>query len=391
MMLQLYLHIPFCKQKCFYCDFCSETASYTQMNTYISALQKEIVQIRSTWPEADISTVYIGGGTPSILPVELWKQLLYTLQKAFPLNDDVEFTSEANPGTLTDEWLDTAVKYGINRISLGVQAIQPHLLQTLGRIHTFSQSQLAVQMLRKHGIHNINLDIMAGLPSQRPEDYMETLQSVVELDPTHLSAYDLIVEEGTPLSAGIREGRICLPSEEDVADMTESGAEWLTSQGYLQYEISNYSKPGYECKHNLGYWQGAWYAGMGIAAHSLLPTTQQDFAYIRLANTTEQDCYVQSLQKGESPPFTSSYISPEEACFETMVLRLRTIFGISEKDFLKLHGIPLCEKYGASLESLIHDNLGEWIPAVKKSSNRTFRLTKKGLRLQNQALLRFMG
>lgn len=411
MTLQLYVHIPFCIRKCFYCDFCSVPARSEEMAAYCASLCREMVLVGQAWQNARVSTVFVGGGTPSLLPTPLWGQVLHALRDSFHFGEAVEFTVEANPGTLTEEWLALGMAQGVNRLSLGVQAAQRPLLEGLGRIHTFDQAAEAVQLAKAQGLTNINVDVMMGLPGQTLQDYLETLEEVEALGPTHVSAYGLQVEEGTPLAASLEAGEIALPDPELAADMAEAGMAWLAGRGYAQYEISNFAKPGFACRHNLGYWHGAWYAGMGLAAHSMVPpdrggfppldvvgtdrpggeTQAQPPAYFRLENEADMAAYLARLDRGERPIRACTPISRKEAMFETMMLGLRTVGGVSAEAFRGRHGSTLEEAYGRQLGGLVAEGLGHWhSPKEGASAKSFFALTPRGMGLQNQVLLRFM-
>ncbi|MEG0740733.1 MAG: radical SAM family heme chaperone HemW [Clostridia bacterium] len=386
--LQLYLHFPFCKWKCRYCDFCSEPAGEEAISAYCAALCAEIRQMGPRFAGQRVSTVFLGGGTPSIVPAEQMAHVLATLETSFCIAPGAEYTTEANPGTLTAEWLEQVQRHGVNRLSLGAQAAQDGLLKALGRIHTFAQTEEAVRLARECGIRNLNLDLMSGLPGQTLADYRESIERLCALRPEHISAYSLILEEGTPLYEDVRSGVCTLGDDDLTADMYEQGILWLEQRGYRRYEVSNFAREGYACRHNCGYWQGAWYVGLGIAAHSLLsPSAEQrsrGVLRVRRANTTNRDAYVRALAAGEAAPAEEQEIGAQEAMFETMMLGLRMVKGVSEADFQRLHGRSLRGRYGQALDSLARDGLGLW------SADGRFALTSRGLELQNDALLRLM-
>lgn len=362
------------------------------MAAYCAALRKEIRKMAEQYPDARVSTVFLGGGTPSVVAAEEMGKVLKELNRSFSLLPDVEFTTEANPGTLTTAWLDTAVKGGVNRLSLGVQAAQERILRAIGRIHTFDEARDAVALARACGIRNLSLDVMFGLPGQTPSDYMETLEAARSLAPEHLSAYSLILEEGTALHAAVSAGKCALPDEDATADMYERGAAWLRRAGYHQYEVSNFALPGHECRHNIGYWQGAWYLGMGLAAHSMLPPDEkqaaQGAAYVRRANPTDMRAYLEALQSDGLPEAQTALIGAQEAMFESMMLGLRMTCGVSEATFERRHGVGLVKRYGDALESLVKDGLGAW--HTDEAGSRRFALTPRGLEVQNAALMRLM-
>ncbi len=388
MILQLYLHFPFCKRKCLYCDFVSAAAGWETMEAYCLALEREIRTAGAVYPDAQVRTVFLGGGTPSILPPEMMKGVLDALRSSFTLAPGAEFTSEANPGTLTEAWLETLLAAGLNRLSLGVQAAQDPLLAGIGRIHTFAEAADSIRLAQRMGLNNINTDVMYGLPGQRAEDYLETLRSLCGLGVTHLSAYSLILEEGTPLTAMVEEGTLSVPDDDACADMTEQGISLLARNGFHQYEISNYAKDGYACRHNMGYWQGAWYLGLGAAAHGMVPPTEQErqqgAVRVRIANPADVGEYT---RRSPHAPVERSLITAGEAMFETMMLGLRMNEGVSLARFEKQHGQSMVHCYGTRLESLIRDGMGCW---RDNADGRAFALTPKGMLLQNEALLRLM-
>lgn len=394
MYLQLYLHFPFCKRKCFYCDFCSSVAGAQTVAAYCAALEKEIENMGRRYPDAQVSTVFLGGGTPTLVPANIMEGVLKALHRSFRILPEAEFTSEGNPGTLMEEWLEMAQRYGLNRLSLGVQAAQDDLLRTIGRIHTFRQAQEAVAKARRCGIKNLNLDAMFGLPGQTQQDYLDTLASFRDLGAEHISAYSLILEEGTPLWDKVRRGQLVLPDEDEVAGMYEQGIEWLEKNGYIRYEVSNFARPGYACRHNVGYWQGEWYLGMGVAAHSMLPPKDNQrsrgVVRVRRANGTDVKAYIQALSvpNGHAPMDDMETIRKPEAMFETIMLGLRTTYGVDERKFASQFGTELMQQYGDIIEHVIRDGLGFW--RTSPAGGRCFVLTSRGIEVQNDVLLRFM-
>lgn len=388
MIMQLYIHFPFCKRKCLYCDFVSAQAGRETMEAYCLALEREIRAAGERYPDAQVSTVFFGGGTPSVIPPEMMAGVLDALRNSFTLLPDAEFTSEANPGTLTEKWLDTMLSAGLNRLSLGVQAAQDELLARIGRIHTFAEAGESIRLAQRMGLTNINADAMYGLPGQTCRDYLAALESLCGLGVTHVSAYSLILEEGTPLTRMVEEGTLTVPDDDACAEMTEAGIALLANNGFRQYEISNYAKPGFACRHNMGYWQGAWYLGLGAAAHGMVPPLaaerQQGAVRVRVANPAEVGEYI---RLSPDQPSERTLITEEEAMFETLMLGLRMNEGVSLAGFEALHGQSLTGRYGDRLESLIRDGLGCWRDAP---SGRSFALTEKGLLLQNEALVRLM-
>lgn len=381
--MELYIHLPFCRSKCRYCDFASWSGKESLMPRYVEALLQEAATMAATLPALPIETIFLGGGTPSTLPPELLDSLLVGLRQFFPFDAVKEFTTEANPGTLTHDWLMVARKHGVNRLSLGMQAAQPALLKQLGRIHTTAQVAEAVALSRDAGITNISLDLMFGLPGQTMRDWQESLDTALSLQPNHLSCYGLIPEEGTPLFADLEAGRLSLPDEEEERAMYDNTLRRLSSAGFVQYEISNFARPGYACQHNLGYWRQVHYIGFGASASSMLPTNDPSFAYIRQTNPPNIADYLQMVHAGDWHRRETESITPKEARFETMMLGLRTTQGVSETTFAQMHGQSLSACYGEKLEAQQHLGLVEHV-------NGLWRLTRKGMDVQNSVLVALM-
>ena len=381
--MELYIHLPFCKSKCRYCDFASYAGCEKHMSAYIEALLLEAAEEASKLPSSAIETVFIGGGTPSLLPFELLKRLLSGIRDIFRIEHDAEFTTEANPGTLTMPWLHTAVKHGVNRLSMGMQAFQTELLKTLGRIHDFTQVQQSVTMAQEAGINNISLDLMFGLPGQTLEHWRETLHAALSLRPQHLSCYGLIPEDGTPLKADLDAGRLTLPDEETERAMYDETIALLAANGYEQYEISNFAKPGFACKHNLGYWRQIPYLGLGASASSLLPCDALNAAYIRQTNPSALDEYRQMVEQASWSERETIVISHDDARFETMMLGLRTTDGVCERVFQQMHGKSLDECYGKKLKGM--ESRGLMLHA-----DSHWRLTRRGMDVQNAILVELM-
>ena len=381
MLLSLYLHFPFCVRKCAYCDFVSGRYSPEEMHRYCDLLIRELRREGETWRDAGVNTVFFGGGTPSLVPPEEMSRVLKALGESFHLLPGAEFTSEANPGTLRGDWLEVMLSGGLNRLSLGIQASQDFLLKRLGRIHSFSQAEEGVKLARSLGIANLNGDVMFALPGQSRQDYLETLEQVAGLGLPHVSAYSLILEEGTPLAEQVSRGEAMLPGEDEAAEQYEAGLEKLRSLGYERYEISNFALPGYECRHNLGYWQGAWYLGLGLAAHSFLPTLGEGFA-LRRANPSTLAAYEEMVERGGAGR-ENQRISREDAMFECVMLGLRTRYGVSAGEFLTRYGTSLEERFPGAADSLCRDGLAVW-------QGDRLALTDRGMLVENTVLMRFM-
>ncbi|MDO4483398.1 MAG: radical SAM family heme chaperone HemW [Clostridia bacterium] len=339
--MELYIHIPFCKQKCRYCDFPSYAGFLSMADRYLEAVEKEMAYYSNHFSGETVTSVFIGGGTPSVLTGPQLKKLLTDMQRCFHIAEDAEITSEANPGTLKDAWLDAAAENGINRISLGMQAAQPELLRILGRIHSFDEVQQAVTDIRRHGIRNINLDLMFGLPTQTLEQWDETLKKAIALSPTHLSCYGLIPEENTPLKNDLDCGKLRLPEDEEERLMYDHCLQLLSENGYHQYEISNFALEGYECRHNLGYWQQIPYLGIGASSTSMLYCSDEQNLYYRQTNPADIAGYISMVDNKSFSQLPREAISRKDAQFETLMLGLRTNQGISQEQFFAMHQISL--------------------------------------------------
>ena len=380
--MELYIHLPFCAQKCRYCDFASYAGCEHQMASYVDALLCEAAVQADRLHHPPMDTVFIGGGTPSLLPAPLLDQLLTGIRQLFSFADDVEFTTEANPGTLTEDWLKTAVCHGVNRLSMGMQAYHPELLRTLGRIHDFTQVEFSVAMACAAGISNISLDLMFGLPGQTRAQWLETLHAALTLHPQHLSCYGLIPEDGTPLKDDLDAGRLTLPDEETERAMYDDALALLAEHGYEQYEISNFALPGCACRHNLGYWQQIPYLGLGASASSML-TDSPGCAYTRETNPAAIDAYISMVQQQQWSQRECIPITPREAMFETMMLGLRTNAGVSEAAFLQRHGTSLEQRYGQQLHSL-------QVRGLLTHRDDSWTLTRRGMDVQNAILVELM-
>ncbi len=388
-MLSLYLHFPFCKRKCSYCDFCSAAADEATVAAYCSSLEAEIRLEAKRYGHMPVDTVFLGGGTPSVVPAPLMRGVLAALRERFAIQPDAEFTSEANPGTLSAEWLDVLRDAGMNRLSLGVQAIQPHLLKALGRIHDFAEAREAIALARGRAISNISADAMFALPEQSMEEYMDTLRALADEGVTHISAYALIVEEGTPLHARVHRGEAVPASDDLAADMLEAGVDLLAQLGYARYEISNFAREGFLCRHNMGYWRQKPYLGLGASAAGLLPpdgSAREDIAYLRRSNTADVKAYTAALLNGLDAPAEITPVTRHEAMFETIMLGLRTVAGVSLAAFRAMHGHALETVYGDAVAMLRGQGLLDEAALAKGR----LALTRRGLAVQNTALMPFL-
>ena len=378
--LELYLHIPFCVKKCNYCDFLSAPAREETRAAYVDALLEEIRGFDEP-EDYEVVTVFFGGGTPSILPGQAIFRIMEALREKFSFRKGAEITLEANPGTVDKEKLSFYKKAGINRLSFGLQSADAEELKKLGRIHTWEKFLESFQLAREAGFSNINVDLMSALPGQTKESWEKTLRQVLALQPEHISAYSLIIEEGTPFyqlyekdverrDAG--EEPELIPSEEEERAMYEATGRILKEQGYLHYEISNYAKPGRECCHNLGYWQRRDYLGFGLGASTLLNP-------VRYKNTEDLEAYL----GGDFSKKEFFVLTKDNQIEETMFLGLRVLEGVSKEQFREQFSCELRVVYRKELEKLEKEGLLE-------EEGDFVRLTSRGIDLSNPVLAEFL-
>ena len=379
-MAGLYLHIPYCKSKCRYCDFVS-FADCESMGEYCAALLKEMRLDAAALPKQAYDTVFFGGGTPSILPAGAVAMLMDALHASFEIMPDAEITIEANPGTLNETKLREYRAAGINRLSMGLQSTNDALLETIGRIHRYADFVQNYECARAAGFTNISADLMYGLPGQTVKDHLDAIETLYRLGLNHISAYSLIVEEGTPLYTDVTGGAESLPAEDDVYLMHRRGMEFLETLGYARYEISNYAKPGFASLHNLNYWENGVYLGLGLNSHSAM---RINGSWMRFANTERLSDYIVSCNQGIRPLASEPEVIPRaEEMFETVMLGLRKTEGISEAAFRLRFGKSIEDVYPEALKSLATRGWLVW-------DNGACRLTDKGLDFQNEALLAFL-
>ncbi len=369
--IRLYVHIPFCVQKCLYCDFLSWHDSRENQARYVQALCREIRACQGRYP-ARVSSLFFGGGTPSVLEPGHMEEIMEALAEVFSFEPDSEMSIEANPGTVNLEKLKTYEKIGLNRISFGLQSAHNEELKALGRIHTWEEFLESYDLARQAGFDNINVDLMSGIPDQTLASWQKTLSRVLELAPEHVSAYSLIVEEGTPFA----QRKLNLPEEEEERRMYEMTAEMLGSQGYRQYEISNYALPQRECAHNMGYWMRDDYLGLGLGAASLFDSQ-------RWNNTDSMEEYLEKSERPEEIQVCREKLSVREQMEETMFLGLRMTEGIDRERFQEEFGISVEEVYGDALRRL------EGLGLLQADRGRIY-LTRKGISLSNQVFVEFL-
>ena len=377
--LELYVHIPFCVKKCSYCDFLSAPATEQTKEAYMAALFAEIGGRAKDYKERIVTSVFIGGGTPSLLSGDSIRQLMEHIREGFALAPDAEITMEVNPGTVAAEKLTAFYEAGINRLSIGMQSAQEQELKILGRIHDFDGFCQVYREAVEAGFTNINVDVMSGLPGQTLASYKDTLEKVLRLEPMpqHISAYSLIVEEGTPFAAMADRGELPLPEEDTERAMYEETIEVLAGYGFHRYEISNYALDGYECRHNVGYWIRRDYLGFGIGAASLIDN-------VRFQNGRDLNAYLAHplACREEQQPLTT-----QEQMEETMFLGLRLIRGVSYPEFARCYGQTLEEVYGEVIARNVADGL---LTVREDETGRRLMLTGRGLDVSNYVMAQFL-
>lgn len=379
--LSIYIHIPFCVRKCLYCDFLSAPAKEEVQEKYLQALVKEIRQEAARYASCEVETVFIGGGTPSIVPAKWIERILQTIYDYYQMAVEKEITIEVNPGTVDYEKLMTYRKAGINRLSIGLQSADNRELKLLGRIHTAEEFFRTYDDAVKSGFNNINVDLMSAIPGQTLESYQATLQKILSLQPApaHISAYSLIIEEGTPFY----EDTPVLPDEETDREMYKITNDILRAGGYHRYEISNYAKDGYECRHNKVYWQRGNYVGFGIGAASLVDN-------VRFHNIRDISCYINNSNKpGRSIREEQEVLTIGEQMEEYMFLGLRMIKGVSVEGFQRIFGKTLDEVYPGLLTRLMGQGL--LYQYNEPETKETYAaLTEYGLDVSNVVMAEFL-
>ncbi|HBI6896626.1 TPA: radical SAM family heme chaperone HemW [Clostridium perfringens] len=373
--ISLYIHIPFCAQKCLYCDFPSFARKDHLRKAYIEALNKEIISLREKYNNIEINTIFIGGGTPSVLEADELECLLKEVAK-LNMAKDVEYSMECNPGNLTEEKLEVMKKYGVNRISMGLQAKQDNLLKGLGRIHNYKTFKENFLLAKKVGFNNINVDLMFGLPNQRLNEWEETLREIISLEPAHISAYSLIIEEGTAFYNLYENDKLKLPTEEEERKMYHLAKKILEENGFNQYEISNYAKEGKECRHNLAYWNMDNWIGVGSASASYMDGK-------RIKNISSVEEYINSInEKGEAIEEIINN-SKNDNMEEFMFMGLRKINGIDENEFKNRFSMNINNVYGEIINKYIDEGL------LIRESGRIF-LSEKGIEISNIIMADFL-
>lgn len=369
--LALYVHIPFCRSKCAYCDFASYPGREDVWEPYVDALLAELRDWKERLTEYEAATVFLGGGTPSLLPAGTIERILDGARCCVKFSPGAEITMEANPGTLSREKMRSCREAGINRLSFGAQSMNDALLKELGRIHTALEVRRAVEDARAAGFDNLSLDLMYALPGQTMDDWLRTLEKTVALCPEHLSAYSLIVEEGTPLCARVSRGEVKVPDDDMAVDMQRAAIDLLASAGYERYEISNFAKKGRACRHNMVYWRRGDYLGVGCAAHSLMEEE-------RFENPRSLDEYLSGARRQNAVR-----LSREDRMEETLMLSTRTCQGMDLSAYRTAFGVDFCIAHAGKLEKL--EKLG-----LVKVEKGFLRLTRTGMEVQNAVVVELL-
>ena len=372
----LYIHIPFCRQKCLYCDFPSWAGKEGQMQAYVDALTAEIQAQGKRYANREVISVFFGGGTPTALEIPMLAQLMRAVSESFRGAADAEITTEANPGTLSFEMAAALKKMGFNRLSMGVQAWQNSILRSLGRIHTIEEFLENYHAVRQAGFENVNVDLMFALPGQTMAEWQETLRHIVALEPEHISAYSLILEEGTPFCESYREGELHPVSEETDREMYHWAVDHLAEQGYRQYEISNFARAGRQSRHNCIYWRAEEYLGMGLGAHSYMDG-------VRFHNGYDLQAYISAEGNPLRLREDAERLTEADALAEFMFLGLRLTEGVSFARFRQRFGKEMDAVYGRELRELTGLGL-----LVREKDG--VRLSRRGVDVSNFVFERFL-
>lgn len=376
----LYIHIPFCKKKCYYCDFVSYADKADLEKRYVECIEKEIIQYatenkvmakHNIEPLYVLKTIYIGGGTPSILDEIYVESIMKTIKNNFKIVENPEITIEVNPGTVNKEKLETYINVGINRLSIGLQSTKDNLLQEIGRIHNYKQFEETFKNARDVGFDNINVDLMIGLPNQTFDDVKDSVKKIIDLKPEHISVYSLILEEGTPLEKMVKENKLEMLSDEEERKMYWYVKVMLEKHKYYQYEISNFARPGFESVHNSDCWKQKEYIGIGAAASSFLEDK-------RYSNIQDLEQYIENIEKGTSNKnlVLEETLDLEAKMKEYMLLGLRRISGVNIFEFEKKFNVSPIVIFCKELEKLNHEGL---IIVIDEN----IKLTNKGIDLAN--------
>lgn len=374
----VYIHIPFCAHKCHYCDFTAYLVDGQPVDAYLNALEQEMAQWTEQVTPGEIRSIYLGGGTPTILSPQQMEQLLTNIHRYFPhWGERMEFTVEANPETISRSLLKVLYAGGVNRLSFGAQTFRPHLLHQIGRTHGVKEIIEAFTMAREIGFCNLSLDLMFGLPNQRIVDMQHALEKAIDLQPEHLSCYSLKVEEGTPFYQWEKQGRLPLPSEDEEFAMYQLTRQYLADRGYQQYEISNFSLPGRESEHNSAYWRNDAYFGLGAGAHGYVKGQ-------RHANVKSIREYIAHCERGQLPIAERYTVSQQEQMEDFMILGLRLMCGVSRETFYQRYQQSLDQVFGEEIDKLQEKDL------LTSEDDRLY-LTEKGILFGNEVFASFLS
>lgn len=374
--LGLYIHIPFCVKKCEYCDFLSWNAEEEERQQYVAALLSEIESYREFAKGYRVSTIFIGGGTPSVLLPKQMEDILQKIYEIFELERRAEITVEVNPGTVDEEKLQCYKENGVNRLSMGLQSVKDEKLRLLGRIHTYQEFVESYELARKAGVDNISIDLISSVPGQTLQEWKEELETAAAQNPEHISVYQLIIEEGTPFYEKYAEHPELLPDEETSREIYLWTGKFLKEAGYEQYEISNYAKPGKESRHNLKYWERGDYLGLGLGAASMVRN-------IRMSNTKDMRTYLERCDKPKTMREDVQFLEEPRQMEEFMFLGLRKTRGVSKKEFKRIFGREMDMVYEKALHKCLENGM------LLAHKDRIF-LSEEGTLLSNMVLSEFL-
>lgn len=374
--LGLYIHIPFCVKKCEYCDFLSWNAEEEERQQYVAALLSEIESYREFAKGYRVSTIFIGGGTPSVLLPKQMEDILQKIYEIFELERRAEITIEVNPGTVDEEKLQCYKENGVNRLSMGLQSVKDEKLRLLGRIHTYQEFVESYELARKAGFDNISIDLISSVPGQTLQEWKEELETAAAQNPEHISVYQLIIEEGTPFYEKYAEHPELLPDEETSREIYLWTGKFLKEAGYEQYEISNYAKPGKESRHNLKYWERGDYLGLGLGAASMVRN-------IRMSNTKDMRTYLERCGKPKTMREDVQFLEEPRQMEEFMFLGLRKTRGVSKKEFKRIFGREMDMVYEKALHKCLENGM------LLEHKDRIF-LSEEGTLLSNMVLSEFL-
>lgn len=375
--LGIYVHIPFCKQKCNYCDFYSVKWNDELENEYMDAVINEIKTCKGKSDDKYIvDTIYFGGGTPTIINPDNLKRIMHSLRCTFEIDQQAEISMEANPNTLTNENLKAYKQIGINRISIGIQSLNDDILRKIGRIHNSQEALEAIDRAKQAGYENINADVMFNIPGQTTKDIEDTLSTIISKGVKHISFYSLKLEEGTPMYTMEKNRKFTMPDEDEEREMYYVGRLLMEENNLVQYEISNFALKGLECKHNLKYWNQQEYIGIGPSAHSFLNC-------VRYSNPSDLDLYCQSGQTNLFERKIQEVLGEKELLFEYIMLRLRLTEGLNLIDFKNKFSVDFNETYASQIDYLTENKL------VKSNENAIW-LTQLGMDISNHVFQQFM-